>query len=132
MRNVALTLYEGDHVQGLGPLINSLHRAGFRGVVLVGHRGSLPWWLPANGRDGGGWAPADGLELRFVELPAGIAANQLKPWLLVRALDSPELQGGVSSCSMPTSSCSHPFPISRLWSRPRPHSWSTCGFHGFP
>lgn len=85
--SVCLTLYDGDHVYGVGALANSLYRAGFRGTVFVGWRGRLPDWLPGERHAAGHWLPAPGLGLVFVPLPDGIAANQLKPWLLVEALD---------------------------------------------
>lgn len=90
MRNcdpVCPTVCEGDHALGAGALANSLWQAGFRGTILLGWRGTLPAWLPAEHHLSKRWEPATGLELVFIPLPDGIAANQLKPWLLVEALD---------------------------------------------
>lgn len=87
MTSLCLTLYEGDHVWGVGALANSLYRCGFRGTLVVGWRGALPPWLPAEGRELGRWQPAEGLVLQFLKLPETPGAHQLKPWAMLQVLD---------------------------------------------
>jgi hypothetical protein len=43
-RHVVCTLFEGDYDRGAAALINSLHRSGFDGRVVCGHRGTAPSW----------------------------------------------------------------------------------------
>lgn len=87
MTSVCLTLYEGDHVWGAGALANSLYRAGFRGTLVVGWRGELPPWLPAECRELGRWQPAEGFALEFLSLPDGPGTHQLKPWAMLQVMD---------------------------------------------
>lgn len=92
---VGCTLYEGHHVHGVPALINSLHRCGYRGLFVVGHRGPLPAWATGAAGD-----PArlevDGIALVFVPLPQTDATVALyKPWLMREVLDrfAPQADG---------------------------------------
>jgi len=65
------TLWEGDYHKGVGTLVNSLYRVGFRGKVWAGYRGELPSWA-RNGTTTDAIhsvQPAQGLEVLFVKLP---------------------------------------------------------------
>jgi hypothetical protein len=85
VNSVCLTLYEGDHVWGVGALANSLYRVGFRGTLAVGYRGELPVWMPLE--NASGWQAAPGFELVFFKLPEGRGIHQLKPYAMIRVLD---------------------------------------------
>jgi hypothetical protein len=81
MSSVVCTLFEGDYHQGVGVLTNSLYAHGFRGVVWAGYRGALPPWV-SGAREQGGYtefSPAEGITLRFVELPVKIHLTNFKP-----------------------------------------------------
>jgi hypothetical protein len=82
---VCLTLYEGDHVFGVGALANSLYRVGFRGTLVVGYRGELPAWMPLE--NASRWQVAPGFQLVFSKLPEGKGIHQLKPYAIIRVLD---------------------------------------------
>lgn len=43
--NIVVTLYEGRYHYGVAGFINSLKAAGFKGLVRVGYKGSLPPWI---------------------------------------------------------------------------------------
>ncbi len=83
------TFADGAYHFGLGALVNSLYRAGFRGAVWNGYRGALPPWA-GELRDGPGWrefAVADGCVIRFVEMPERGHLAHMKPAFLGAVLD---------------------------------------------
>jgi len=84
---VCVTLYEGDHVWGVGALANSLFRAGFRGTLVVGYRGELPTWMPLTQANMPEWQVAPRFRLIFSQLPAGAGIHQLKAYAMIRVLD---------------------------------------------
>ena len=45
--HLACTLFERDYHLGAAALLNSLHRAGFTGIFVCGHRGPPPPWMDA-------------------------------------------------------------------------------------
>lgn len=44
-KNVVTTLYEKHYDYGVGVLVNSLIDSNFQGIICVGYKGSLPFWL---------------------------------------------------------------------------------------
>ncbi|MEO7799701.1 MAG: hypothetical protein ABIY47_18455, partial [Opitutaceae bacterium] len=72
MKSAILTLFEGHYHLGAAALINSLHAAGFTGVVVCGHRGPLPPWAAATE----GVAP---IEVRFEAIETPVHFANYKP-----------------------------------------------------
>lgn len=75
------TLFEGHYHHGVGALVNSLYKHGFRGTIYAGYRGKLPPWV-IGGRAIDGdteFTAAEGLTLRFIPLPTKIHLTNYKP-----------------------------------------------------
>ena len=70
MSAYACSLFEGSYHIGLGGLVNSLYRNGFRGTMFAGYRGELPpWSATASLKDGmADFAVADGCNIKFLLL----------------------------------------------------------------
>jgi hypothetical protein len=84
------TLYEGNYHLGLGALINSLHRQGFRGHFYAGYRGELPPWAAHHVRKNGiGWLfdVSDGCTLHFVPVETRLHFNNYKPHFLLELME---------------------------------------------
>jgi hypothetical protein len=80
------TLWEKDFHKGLGSLVNSLVRGGFRGKVWAGYRGDLPPWA-AGGREISpevvALAAGPDVEVLFVRLATTMHFAQYKAlWML--------------------------------------------------
>jgi hypothetical protein len=82
-------LYDGDYHLGLGALVNSAYRAGFRGMVYVAHRGSLPpWATPTTAAEGyADYAVADGCAIRFVEVGYTGHLTNYKPTFMLAMIE---------------------------------------------
>lgn len=84
-RSTVCTLYEGDYQYGVAALFNSLYASGFRGTMVVGHRGALPAWARLAEASGGCdmFAPAIGCEMAFVNVKGETHLTQLKPTFML-------------------------------------------------
>lgn len=82
-------LYDGDYHLGLGALVNSAYRAGFRGVVYAGYRGALPSWATtAKVADGYADYPvADGCTVRFIEVGYTGHLTNHKPTFMLSTIE---------------------------------------------
>jgi len=93
-RCVFSTLCEGDYDRGVGAMINSLYRIGYRGKVVVGYRGRSPRLPGACGVDSHGANPSIEIEKVPVEW-SGHLCNY-KPRLMHKLLQrSDEAWDGV-------------------------------------
>jgi len=93
-QGVVVTLFEGDYHYGVGALVNSLYRYGYRGRFYAGYRGELRGWT-AQAREENGFLtlrPGEGLEIRFVEIPPGWHLAHIKPSCMEQALERYEPQ----------------------------------------
>ena len=86
-RSFVCTLFEGNHHYGVGALLNSLYKSGFRGDALIGCRGQLPPWAGRNATIGKPveLAAAPGLALRFFDIQERIHLTNYKPTFLLKA-----------------------------------------------
>ncbi|MEI6561009.1 MAG: hypothetical protein WCO68_02875 [Verrucomicrobiota bacterium] len=91
------TLFEGGYHYGLGPLANSLHASGFRGVIWAGYRGPLPAWAHPVVEAGayGEFQVAEGCVIRFVPLDTTAHFTNYKPdfMLHIFATCAPDCDG---------------------------------------
>ncbi len=91
------TLWEKDFHKGVGTLINSLVRVGFRGKVWVGYRGDLPSWSAGGVASGDRYTVSAGncVEVIFVDLPTTIHFAQYKALWMMRVFTEldPEASG---------------------------------------
>jgi len=83
--DVVCSLFDGDYHLGLGALVNSLFKFGFRGLVYAAYRGPLPPWA-ADAREGTDFHElhvGDGCAIRFVKVDfAGHLANYKPDFIL--------------------------------------------------
>jgi hypothetical protein len=92
MHCAVCTLFEGDYHYGVGALVNSLYKSGFRGKVYAGYRGNLPPWAKAVRREGNMTdvlAVKDGLEVVFIKLTTSMHFTNYKPRFMLDLLAGP-------------------------------------------
>lgn len=75
------SLFEGTYHIGLGALVNSLYRNGFRGTVFGGYRGELPpWATPTSPGEGStDFDVGGGCRIRFIPLDTTLHLTSYKP-----------------------------------------------------
>jgi hypothetical protein len=84
---VICSLFEGDFHVGVAVLINSVVRAGFKGLFWIGCRGALPSWTrPLKRRDDGLFEVGEAL-LGFETIEGSRHFGQFKPEFLSRTID---------------------------------------------
>jgi hypothetical protein len=86
------TLWEKDYHKGVGTLVNSLIRMGYRGRVWTGYRGELPPWAAGGTWNGDIYTFAVGAEVEvvFLKIEAGLHFAQVKPTWMLRVLEELE------------------------------------------
>jgi hypothetical protein len=85
--HVICTLFEGDFHLGVAVLINSVVRAGFKGLFWIGCRGPLPPWTTGlRRRDDGLFEVGEAL-VGFETIDPGRHFGQFKPEFLLSAID---------------------------------------------
>jgi len=90
MKTTVCTLFEGHYHFGVGALANSLHAAGYRGVVWAGYRGELPpWAADATPIDAGyhRFQGRDDVVIHFVRIDTPVHFAYHKPDFLKCVLD---------------------------------------------
>jgi hypothetical protein len=89
MKSIACTLFEGDYHYGVGALINSLVRAGFRGDVFVGYCGNLPAWAQSTALENGcqSFRVGEAATVKFLEVVAPGHMGNYKPGFITELLE---------------------------------------------
>ena len=79
--DMVFALFDGDYHLGLGALVNSLFKAGFRGLIYAGYRGSLPPWagVPRVEGDLHYYEVGESCSIRFVKVEFGGHLTNYKP-----------------------------------------------------
>ncbi|PQA53176.1 hypothetical protein [Siphonobacter curvatus] len=95
MNAIVCTLFEGHYHYGVAALANSLYNRGFRGVLYVGYRGSVPFWAeqavenPALGWPGSqSFSPSQGLDIHFLPLETTWHLTNYKPEFMLRIFNN--------------------------------------------
>lgn len=96
MKVSVCTLFEKNYHYGVGVLVNSLYRKGFRGICWVGYRGDIPDWAQPC-LDKGKYLEfqaADSCCIRFVELKTKYHLANYKPSFMLDIFEvlSPETE----------------------------------------
>jgi hypothetical protein len=89
MGEVIVTLSEKRYHYGVAALINSLVKAGFKGLFVVGYKGELPFWLNQLKRQESEYIINEYFTLKFVLLDVPMHFGYYKPFLLKEVLGYP-------------------------------------------
>jgi hypothetical protein len=96
MNTSVCTVFEKDYHYGVGDLVNSLYRQGYRGVVWAAYKGDLPFWAtPLQPRSGyQEFQVAEGCVIRFVKIESYKFLNNYKPDFMLSILNDlqPEIE----------------------------------------
>ena len=85
---IITTLYEGHYDYGVASLANSLASSGFSGLLLVGYRGSLPFWLNQTKKlDDLNYMLNEHIRITFVKVESALHFGYYKPEFLKEALN---------------------------------------------
>lgn len=82
VKSVICTVFERTYHLGVGALVNSLYKVGYRGTLYAGYRGALPPWVPdAADKSGQDFAfeAAPGLEIFFAFQDTDEMLANIKP-----------------------------------------------------
>jgi hypothetical protein len=92
MQEIIVTLSERRYHYGVAALINSLVKAHFKGLLIVGYRGALPQWLRSLREEESKYIVNEHLTIKFILLDVGMHFGYYKPFLLKEVLGYPNIR----------------------------------------
>lgn len=102
------TLFEGDYHLGAAALLNSLHRSGFTGTFVCGHRGPRPAWA-------GQTASLAPVQVVWVEVSAPVHLTNYKPTFMLACLHTHTPAAEVVGYLDPDIVVKAPWPVFSRW-----------------
>jgi len=84
-KNVVTTLFEKHYEYGVAGLLNSLSQAGYEGIICIGYKGKLPFWINQLQQKPGSshlYQLSERIDIRFDELKVDMHFGYYKPYYL--------------------------------------------------
>jgi hypothetical protein len=98
-QTIVCTVFEGHYHKGVAALVNSLYAQGYKGIVWVGYKGTLPPWAHIEAKDNTveRMQVRPDLYLHFIQLPSTAFLPYCKPDFILQIWENhqPEAQNAL-------------------------------------